>query len=116
MVRVQPLTGHILIKPIKEDEDPQGLILPDASKEKTTIATVLAVGQGELLPENIIINGERHFVRYPVEVTIGQKVYYRYSGIPVELEGEACFLVNQRDLVGVIEEIDENDPEPELAF
>ena len=83
----QPLGDRILVK-VKEAETTtaSGIIIPDnASKEKPTTATVLAIG------------GDVETIK--VDDTI---MYAKYSGTEISLEGEDYLVLETSDILGIV--------------
>src|ERR1700732_1013380 len=65
--RLRPLADRVLVRVLPEsDEMVNGLVIPDAAKEKPQEGEVLAVGNGR------IVNGER----VPIDVRVGQKILF----------------------------------------
>ena len=76
-------------------EDPGGIILTSAGKEKPEIYEVVVVGPGGL------VDGEE----VKMEVSVGQRVIMgKYTGTNVKLDGETYTIVRQHDILAVVEE------------
>ena len=92
---IKPLADRVLIK-MKEGEDTtkSGIILSSASKEKSQIAEIIAVGPGGNVEGNNI----------EMYVKIGDKVIInKYAGTEVKFEEEEYLIVKQADILAVIE-------------
>ena len=79
-MKLKPLAGHIIVKPIKEDKlTKAGIVLPDtAEEEKPEKGEVMAVGQGKILD-----NGSRR----ALEVKVGDKIIFKkYSPDEIKIE------------------------------
>ena len=72
-MKIKPLSDHILIEPIKEEEKTKtGILLPEtAEKERPEEGRVIAVGPGRITEEGKLI---------PVSVKPGQKVLFKKYG------------------------------------
>ncbi|MBI2068521.1 MAG: co-chaperone GroES [Candidatus Yanofskybacteria bacterium] len=83
MSKIKPLSGHILLEPLREEKKKGGIILPEtAEKERSEKGKVIAVGAGrpdkdgkkvlmEVKKGDIVI-----FTKYgPNEVKVGDKEY-----------------------------------------
>jgi len=96
-MKIKPLSDHILIEPIKEEEKTKaGILLPEtAEKEKPEQGKVIAVGPGRKSEEGKII---------PVDVKPGQKVLFKKYG-PDEIKvGDKEYLIaSEEDILAIIE-------------
>jgi chaperonin GroES len=90
-LKLQPLGDRVAIKPAEETETMKGgLYIPDTAKEKPIQGEVIAVGPGR------VEKGERVLM----ELKAGDRVIYgKYSGTPVELEGEELILIKESDVI-----------------
>ena len=94
---LKPLSDHLIVKPIAEDEvTKSGIVLPDTvEKEKPEKGEVIATGPGRLLD-----NGNRA----PMGVKAGEKVMFKkYSPDEVEVEGETLLVLSESDIIAIIE-------------
>jgi chaperonin GroES len=91
---IQPLGDRLLVKQIEEKEQVKGgIIIPDAAKEKSQEATVIALGTGKL------DDGGK---RIGFDVAVGDKVLIsKYGGTEVKSDGQTFMLVRQDDLLAV---------------
>ena len=91
-----PLGDRVVLKQlVAEETTKSGIVLPGQSKEKPQQAEVIAVGPGG------VVDGKE----IKMEVKVGQKVLIsKYSGTDVKVEGEACTIVRQSDILAVVEE------------
>lgn len=95
MLRV---TGaRLLVKRDEAKSEVNGIILPDAAKEKPLIGTVVAVGPGARTETGQII---------PMSVKVGDRVLFAaFAGAEVEdTDGTKLVLLNERDVMAIIEE------------
>lgn len=72
-----------------------GILLPDASKERSEEGEVVAVGPGRLLESGS---------RLAMNVQVGNKVMFKkYSADEVKLDGAEYLVLSESDIVAVIE-------------
>ena len=96
-MKIKPLSDHILIEPIKEEEKTKsGILLPDtAEKEKPEQGRVVAVGPGKRNKK-----GERA----PIDVKVGDKVLFtKYGPNEIKVEGKEYLIAREEDILAVIE-------------
>ena len=95
-MKILPLADRVVIKMLEAEETTKGgIILAGAAKEKPQVAEIVAVGPGG------VVDGKE----IKMEVKVGQKVLIsKYSGTEVKVEGEACTIVRQSDILAVVEE------------
>jgi len=93
--KIQPLADRVLVKQVEEKEQIKGgIIIPDAAKEKSQEATVVAVGSGKLTDDG---------KRVSFEVKVGDKVLIsKYGGTEVSVDGEKLVLLREEDIVAII--------------
>ncbi len=79
--KIQPLGDRVLVKQAEEKEQIKGgIIIPDAAKEKSQEATVVAVGTGKRTSDGKTI---------PFEVKVGDSVLIsKYGGTDVAVGDE----------------------------
>ena len=80
-MKVKPLSDRVVIEPLEaEDKTSGGIYLPDTAKEKPARGTIVAIGDGKLMP-----NGKLH----KLVVKPGDKVLFsQYSGTEVKVDDE----------------------------
>ena len=96
-MNIKPLSDHILIEPIKEEEKTKsGIFLPDsAQKEKPEQGLVIAVGDGKKTDDGKIV---------PVSVKAGQKVLFsKYGPSEIKFDGKEYLIAKEEDILAVIE-------------
>ena len=96
-MNIKPLSDHILIEPIKEEEKTKtGILLPEtADKEKPEQGRVIAVGPGKKNKK-----GEHA----PLDVKVGQKVLFtKYSPNEIKVDDKEYLIVKEEDLLAIIE-------------
>ena len=92
---IKPLSDKVVILPQEEGEQMYGnIIVPDAGKEKPEIGTVMAVGEGRVTNDGIIIKNQ---------LEIGQKVIVpKFGAQVVVLENETYIIASENDILGII--------------
>ncbi|MBI1971296.1 MAG: co-chaperone GroES [Candidatus Wildermuthbacteria bacterium] len=98
---IKPLSDHILIEPLKEEQKTKsGILLPDtAEKEKPEQGKVIAVGPGKRNEKGEIMS---------IGVKVGDTVLFKKYG-PDEIkidspDGEKEYLIaSEEDILAVIE-------------
>ena len=95
---IKPLSDHILIEPIKEEEKTKGgIFLPDtASKEKSEEGKVIAVGPGKKTDDGKILM---------MSVKPGDKVLFtKYGPSEIKFNGKEYLIATENDILAIIEE------------
>lgn len=95
---LQPTNDRILVKPIDEGEQTYGnIVIPDLGKERPEMGTVLAVGPGRL---------SEYGKSIPVRsCRVGDTVLVPKIGtLRVDFEGEEYFIAQDREILAVIKE------------
>lgn len=94
-VNIQPLGDRVLVKQIEEKEQVKGgIIIPDAAKEKSQEATVVAVGLGRKLDDG---------KRASFDVKVGDRVLIsKYGGTEVAVGDEKFVLLREDDIVAIL--------------
>ena len=97
-MHVRPLGDRVVVKPKpKEEKTKGGVILPDtASKERPMQGEVIAVGPGRHTDDGKLI---------PISVEVGQQVLFaKYAGTEFKIDDEEYLILQERDLLGIIQE------------
>ena len=91
---IKPLADRVVLKLIEAEETTKsGILLAPASKEKSHVARVVAVGPGGM------VDGKE----VEMLVAVGDKVLYaKFAGTEVELDGENYLVVKQNDILAII--------------
>lgn len=90
-MKIKPLGERVLLKRIEEDEQVRGgIIIPDAAKEKSQEAEVVALGTGKK-------DDAPFFVKKGDKVLLPQ-----YGGTPVKVDGVEYILIDEESILGVI--------------
>ena len=96
-MKIKPLSDHILIEPIKEEEKTKtGILLPEtAEKERPEEGRVIAVGPGRTTEEGKLI---------PVSVKPGQKVLFKkYGPDEIKVDNKEYLIAKEEDILAIIE-------------
>ncbi|MBI2054216.1 MAG: co-chaperone GroES [Candidatus Staskawiczbacteria bacterium] len=96
-MNIKPLSDHILIEPIKEEEKTKsGIFLPEtAEKEKSEQGKVIATGPGKKTDEGKII---------PLSVKPGDKVLFsKYGPNEIKVDNKEYLIATEGDILAVIE-------------
>jgi len=94
---IKPLSDHILIEPIKEEEKTKtGILLPEtAEKERPEQGRVIAVGPGKV---------DSSGKRIPCEVKQGDTVLFtKYGPNEIKVNDEEYLIAKQEDILAIIE-------------
>ena len=96
-MQIKPISDHILIEPIKEEEKTKtGILLPDtAEKEKPEQGKVIAVGPGRK---------DETGKHIPLEVKSGDKVLFtKYGPAEIKVEDKEYLIAKEEDILAIIE-------------
>jgi len=96
-MQIRPLSDHILIEPVKEEERTKaGIFLPDtANKEKSEEGKVVATGPGKMTEDGKII---------PMAVKPGDKVLFtKYGPHDIKVNGKEYLIASESDILAIIE-------------
>lgn len=96
-MKIKPLSDHILIEPIKEEEKTKsGILLPEtAEKEKPEQGKVIAVGPGRKTSTGKII---------PPEVKVGNKVLFtKYGPNEIKVDNREYLIAREEDILAILE-------------
>ena len=92
---IKPLSNRVLVKMEEGEETTKsGIILSNASKEKTQIAKVLEVGPGEKIEGKL----EEMYVKKGDRVIVS-----KYAGTEVKYENQEYLIVKQDDILAIVE-------------
>jgi len=94
---IKPLSDHILIEPLKQEEKTKsGILLPaSAEKEKPEQGKVVAVGPGKTTDEGKLI---------PIGVKVGDMVLFKkYGPDEIKIDGKEYLIASAEDILAIIE-------------
>lgn len=94
--KIRPLGNRVLVKKIEEQEQiKRGIIIPDAAKEASQQAEVIAVGSG--------MNEDGKVIEF--EVKVGDRVLInKYGGTEFKQGDETFVIFRQSDILAIINE------------
>lgn len=96
-MKIKPLSDHILIEPIREEEKTKaGILLPEtAEKERPEQGRVIAVGPGKKNKK-----GEH----LPLDLKPGQKVLFtKYGPNEIKVDDKEYLIAKEEDILAIIE-------------
>ena len=96
-MKIKPLSDHILIEPIKEEEKTKsGILLPEtADKERPEQGRVIAVGPGKKNKKGEYIS---------LDVKPGQRVLFtKYGPNEIKVDGKEYLIAKEEDILAIIE-------------
>jgi len=96
-MKIKPLSDHILMEPIKEEEKTKtGILLPEtAEKERPEQGKVIACGPGKRTEDGKII---------PISVKPGQKVLFtKYGPNEIKVDDKEYLIAKEEDILAIIE-------------
>ena len=94
---IKPLSDHVLIEPLKQEEKTKsGILLPEtAEKEKPEQGKVIAVGPGKKTDEGKVV---------PLEVKEGDVVLFtKYGPNEVKIDDKEYLIAREEDILAIIE-------------
>jgi chaperonin GroES len=96
-MKIKPLSDHILIEPVREEEKTKaGILLPEtAEKEKPEQGRVIAVGPGRKTNAGKVI---------PLGVKPGDKVLFtKYGPNEIKVDNKEYLIAKEEDILAIIE-------------
>jgi len=93
-IKIKPLGDRVLVKQVEEKEQIKGgIIIPDAAKEKSQEAKVVALGTGRREDGKVI----------EFDVKVGDTVLMsKYGGTEVKVGDEKYSILRQDDILAII--------------
>ena len=93
---IHPLHDRVVIRRTEEERKTAGgIVIPDnATADKPTFGTVLAVGPGKTLD-----NGDVRTLSVKVGDTV---VFGKYAGSEVKMHGEDVIVMREDDIIGIV--------------
>lgn len=95
-LKIKPLAGRVLIKPLEEEEvTASGLIIPDtAEKEKPQQGIIVALGTGKIGEDGKKIE---------FSVKVGDKVVFKkYSPDEIEVDEVEYLVIEEDDILAIV--------------
>lgn len=89
------LSDKLIVQRVEEGNMTKGgLYVPEVAKRKSTEATVVAVGSGQMLQDG---------TRIPIEAKIGDKVIVGlYCGIEIKIDGNDYLVIAESDIQAIL--------------
>lgn len=97
-MQIQPLSDHVLIEPLRQEEKTKsGILLPEtAEKEKPEQGKVIAVGPGKKTEDGKTI---------PLEVKEGDVVLFtKYGPNEIKIDEKEYLIAREEDILAIIRE------------
>jgi chaperonin GroES len=96
IMNLQPLSDHLIVKPIKEETTKSGILMPENAQNQPEKGEVIAVGPGRLTDENI---------RITMSVGVGNKILFKkYSPETIKVDGEEYLILTESEVIAIINE------------
>lgn len=94
MVKITPISDHVLIEHLKEDKKKGGIILPETvEKDRQEKGRVVATGPGKV----------KEGKRIPMEVKKGDVVLFtKYGPNEVKIDGKDYLIAKEEDILAII--------------
>ena len=96
MSKLTPLNGHVILKPIEEQEQTYGnIVIPDMGKERPEI--------GEVVEVSSTYNWNRGDWKH-IELKVGQKVLVPKLGASkITVDGEDYYITKETEILAIYE-------------
>lgn len=97
-MKITPLSDHILLEPLKQEEKTKsGILLPESvEKEKPEQGKVIAVGPGKKTEDGKVI---------PLDVKAGDVVLFKkYGPDEIKIDDKEYLIASEEDILAVINE------------
>lgn len=94
-MKIRPILDRVVLEPIEETEQTiNGILIPNSTQEKPSLAKVVAVGEGGF------VDGQE----VKMLLNVGDKVLYaKYAGSEIKFEGKKYVVIKQADILAVVE-------------
>ncbi len=94
-LNVTPLHDRVIVKPAPaEEKTSSGLIIPDTAKEKPQRGEVVAVGEGKISDQGVLVKSQ---------LKVGDQVLYgKYAGTEISLDGADYLIMRESDILAVL--------------
>lgn len=100
MTIIVPIRDRLVVKKIEDvNRTKSGLQISDDAKERPTKGTVLAVGEGKMNEDGIIL---------PMTIKVGDTILYpKYAGHPAKVDNEEFLILDENEVLAVLKQGDE---------
>lgn len=94
MLKISPLSDHVLIEPLREERKKGGIILPETvEKDRQEKGKIIAVGPGK------VKDGKK----VPLEVKKGDTVLFtKYGPNEIKIDGKEYLIAKEEDILAII--------------
>jgi len=96
-MKIKPISDHVLIEAIAQEEKTKtGILLPEtAEKERPEQGKIIAVGPGKTTSTGKIV---------PMEVKTGNKVLFtKYGPNEIKVDGKEYLIAKEEDILAILE-------------
>ncbi|MBA9078679.1 MULTISPECIES: co-chaperone GroES [Rufibacter] len=92
---LKPLADRVIVLPAAaEEKTKSGIIIPDTAKEKPQRGEVVAVGEGKISDQGVLVKSQ---------LKVGDQVLYgKYAGTEISLEGADYLIMRESDILAVL--------------
>ncbi|GAB2536109.1 co-chaperone GroES [Rufibacter soli] len=92
---LKPLADRVIVLPAAaEEKTKSGIIIPDTAKEKPQRGEVVAVGEGKISDQGVLVKSQ---------LKVGDQVLYgKYAGTEISLEGEDYLIMRESDILATL--------------
>ncbi len=92
---LRPLHDRVIVeRQEQETKTASGIMLPEATAEKTDMGKVIAVGNGKILEDGKV---------RPLDVKVGDTILFgKYSGQTVKVDGKEVLVMREDDIMAVV--------------
>ena len=92
---MRPIGDHVLVTPIPEETKIGSFVIPDSAKDKPNRGSVVAVGEGRVLPDG---------TARPIKLSEGDRVIFsKYAGNEFSDAGTDYILISFDDVLAVLD-------------
>ncbi|MFB9861949.1 co-chaperone GroES [Rufibacter immobilis] len=92
---LKPLADRVIVLPAAaEEKTKSGIIIPDTAKEKPQRGEVVAVGEGKISDQGVLVKSQ---------LKVGDQVLYgKYAGTEISLDGADYLIMREADILAVL--------------
>jgi chaperonin GroES len=96
MSKLKPLNGHVILKPIEEQEQTYGnIVIPDMGKERPEIGIVVETDDTYNWHTGAL---------YPTHLKVGQKVLVpKLGAVKITIDGEDYYITKETEILAIYE-------------
>ncbi|SRR5258708_2353860 len=95
MKKFVPKYDRVLVIPIAQELESQGIILPESSTEEQKAGIVTAVGEGRMVDGKLV-----PLTTKPSDVVL----FGQYAGLEIEIEGRLFIVMRDEEILGTLVE------------